>query len=124
LNRVQAFITEHFAEAIRVQQLAAAVHMSPYHFARMFKQATGQPPHFYITVQRMERAKELLSDSNLPLVDVAANVGFQTQGHFTGVFHKHTGVTPRIFRLHCQAAHASRVTKAVYERPRASLGLN
>jgi AraC-like DNA-binding protein len=77
--------------------------MSPFHFARMFKKATGKPPHVYITAHRMEHAKHLLSDSELPLVDVAASVGFQTQGHFTGVFRKYCGVTPRVFRLHCQA---------------------
>lgn len=104
LKRVQAFVDAHFTEAIRVEQLAEAVHMSPYHFARMFKKATGQPPHAYITAQRIEHAKSLLTDSQLPLVDVAAAVGFETQGHFTGVFRKYAGVTPRIFRLSSRAA--------------------
>jgi AraC family transcriptional regulator len=103
LSRVQAFINEHFGESIAVRQLAGLVHMSPYHFARMFKKATGQPPHAYITMRRLERARELLVDSELPLVEVAASVGFQTQAHFTEVFHKHTGVTPRAFRLDPQA---------------------
>jgi transcriptional regulator GlxA family with amidase domain len=47
----------------------------------------------------MERAKGLLRNSELPLVDVAANVGFETQAHFTEVFHKHAGLTPRAYRL-------------------------
>jgi AraC family transcriptional regulator len=99
LARVQAYIREHLAEAMRVQRLAAAVHMSTFHFARMFKQATGQPPHVYLTMQRIEYAKRLLRDGRLPLIAVAAQAGFQTQGHFTGVFHRYAGVTPRIFRL-------------------------
>jgi AraC family transcriptional regulator len=103
LNRVEAYIREHFAETIQIQQLADIVHMSPCHFARMFKKATGQPPHAYITTRRMEYAKELLRESNSSLVDVAAKAGFQTQGHFTGVFHRYTGVTPRVYRLNCQA---------------------
>jgi AraC family transcriptional regulator len=103
LQRVLAFIEERLAESIRVRELAAAVHMSPYHFARMFKQATGQPPHVYITSQRMDQAKNLLGNSDLSLVEVAASVGYQTQAHFTGVFHKHVGVTPRTFRLNCRA---------------------
>jgi AraC family transcriptional regulator len=77
--------------------------MSPYHFARMFKQATGQPPHVYITSQRMDQAKNLLGNTDLSLVEVAASVGYQTQAHFTGVFHKHVGTTPRNFRLHYRA---------------------
>jgi AraC family transcriptional regulator len=104
LHRVQAFIKDHFGEAIPVQKLAAAIHMSPFHFARMFKKSTGHPPHAYITMRRLERAKELLRESNLALVDVAANVGFQTQAHFTEVFHKHTGVTPRVFRVSHKAS--------------------
>jgi AraC family transcriptional regulator len=108
LKRVQSFIADHFAEPVRLAQLAQIVHMSPFHFARMFKKATGKPPHVYITAQRMEHAKALLRDSELPLVDVAASVGFQTQGHFTGVFRRYSGVTPRIFRLNCQAARFQR----------------
>ncbi|MCW7540846.1 helix-turn-helix transcriptional regulator [Aquabacterium sp. A7-Y] len=107
LNRVQAFVTEHLGEAIRVEQLAAEAHLSPYHFARMFKQATGQPPHLYVLMKRIERAKELLAESELPLIDVAARVGFRTQGHFTGVFHRYTGATPRIYRLNARAPRPS-----------------
>jgi len=99
LQRVLAFIEQHLAEPVRIERLAAAVHMSPFHFARLFKQATGQPPHAYLTARRIERAKELLADACVPLVHVAANVGFQTQGHFTEVFRRHAGMTPRHFRL-------------------------
>jgi AraC family transcriptional regulator len=99
LERVRAFIEQHLAERIRIERLAAAVHMSPFHFARLFKQATGQAPHAYLTARRVERAKELLGAGGLPLVHIAANVGFQTQGHFTEVFRRHAGVTPRHFRL-------------------------
>lgn len=99
VERVRAFIEAHLAEPIRVEQLAETVHMSPFHFTRMFKQAAGESPHAYITQRRMERAKALLSGSAMALVEVAASIGFQTQGHFTEVFHRHVGVTPRRFRL-------------------------
>jgi AraC family transcriptional regulator len=104
LQRVLAFIEQHLAEPVRIERLAAAVHMSPFHFARLFKQATGQAPHAYLTTRRVERAKELLSDACLPLIHVAANVGFQTQGHFTEVFRRHAGMTPRHFRLQWRLA--------------------
>jgi len=77
LTRVKAYIKEHLAEGISVKQVAAAIGMSPYHFSRMFKQATGRSPYLYITMQRVERAKELLRDTELPLVDVAATSGFR-----------------------------------------------
>ena len=103
LQRVLDHIEHHLAEPIHVRDLAQVVHMSPYHFARMFKQATGQPPHVYITAQRMDQAKNLLGNSELSLVQVASSVGYQTQAHFTGVFHKHVGITPRTFRLKYRA---------------------
>jgi AraC family transcriptional regulator len=119
LKRVRTFITEHFSETIRVQQLAAVANMSPYHFARLFKQATGLTPHLYVTAQRLEYAKELLTESDLPLVEVGAQVGFQTQSHFTQVFHKHTGMTPRLFRLsrrHGAASMRSTTSADQYRR--------
>jgi AraC family transcriptional regulator len=101
LKRVRAFVDEHLAEAMHVDQLAGEVHMSPFHFARMFKQTTGQSPHLYVVSQRIERAKALLRDSEVPLIAIAAQTGFRTQGHFTGVFRRYTGLTPRVFRLSC-----------------------
>jgi AraC family transcriptional regulator len=91
LKQVQSFVDEHIAESVHVHQLAAAVHMSPFHFARMFRESTGQPPHMYVMIQRVEHAKSLLSDSELPLIDVAVQSGFRTQGHFSGVFRRYTG---------------------------------
>jgi AraC family transcriptional regulator len=99
LEQVRSFIEQHLAEPLLVEQLAAVVHMSPFHFARLFKLATGSSPHAYVTTRRVERAKELLRAGNLALVEVAAAVGFQTQGHFTEVFHRLAGITPRRFRL-------------------------
>ena len=99
LHQVLCFIEERITEPIGIRHLAAEVRMSQFHFARMFKEAMGEPPHEYITQVRMERAKQLLSSSSLPLRDVATRVGYQTQAHFTGVFHKRVGVTPRTFRV-------------------------
>jgi AraC family transcriptional regulator len=103
LHKVLAYIEEKIAESVSVRELAAEVYTSPFHFARMFKQAVGTPPHTYITLLRMEHAKNLLSNSELTLVEIAASVGYQTQAHFTGVFHKHVGTTPRAYRLRTRA---------------------
>ena len=108
LSSVLAHIDAHMAESVTVRRLADAVHTSPFHFARMFKVAVGCPPHLYVTLLRMERAKELLVNSALPLVEIAACVGYQTQAHFTGVFHKHVGSTPRTYRLATIAARDGR----------------
>jgi AraC family transcriptional regulator len=99
VNAVVAYIEEHAAETVGVKKLASVVNMSPFHFARMFKGALGVPPHAYITNVRMDRAKKLLEASNLSLREIATTVGYQTQAHFTGVFHKQVGSTPRTYRL-------------------------
>src|SRR5215468_4665331 len=71
LQKVLAYIEEKLAEPVGVRELASQVHMSPFHFARRFKQAVGTPPHGYITHVRIERAKSLLSGTNIPLIEVA-----------------------------------------------------
>jgi AraC family transcriptional regulator len=104
LRSVQTFLREHIGRTLHVDELAAVVHMSPFHFARMFKQATGQTPHLYVVLQRVETAKALLRTTDEPLVEVAARAGFKTQGHFTGVFHRYTGLTPHVFRTASRAS--------------------
>ncbi|CAD6554864.1 hypothetical protein LMG28727_05785 [Paraburkholderia kirstenboschensis] len=99
LARIQAFVHDNIAETILVEQLAVLVHMSASKFARVFKTATGNPPHLYVTLERVKFARTMLCEETIPLVDVGARAGFQTQQHFTDVFHRYTGVTPRAFRL-------------------------
>lgn len=99
VDKVQAFIEANIDKPLPVDLLAAEVRLSPFHFARTFKQATGQAPHLYVLMQRVERAKVLLRDTDRSVLDVALNTGFRTQGHFSGVFHRYTGFTPRAFRL-------------------------
>jgi AraC family transcriptional regulator len=108
LQQVLCYIEERITQPIGIRDLASEVRMSQFHFARMFKEAMGDPPHEYITRVRMERAKELLRASDLPLREVATSVGYQTQAHFTGVFHKRVGVTPRTFRVNGSAVAPSR----------------
>jgi AraC family transcriptional regulator len=99
LKRVLSCIEIRLAEPIQVCELAREVHMSPFHFTRMFKLATGHSPHKYLTLQRVERAKELLATSDMPIAAIAAAVGYQTQAHFTGVFSRHAGATPKVYRV-------------------------
>ena len=99
LTRIHVFFHEHIAETILVKQLAVLVNMSASNFARVFKTATGTPPHLYVTLERVKFARTMLCEETIPLVDVGARAGFQTQQHFTEVFHRYSGVTPRAFRL-------------------------
>ncbi|HUP97001.1 MAG TPA: helix-turn-helix transcriptional regulator [Usitatibacter sp.] len=99
VERVRALVAAAMGSSMHVDHMAAAVGLSPFHFARMFKDATGEAPHAYLTRMRIQEAKRLLSDTSLALADIAQRVGFRTQAHFTGVFHKHASTTPRAFRL-------------------------
>jgi AraC family transcriptional regulator len=99
LRAVLEYIHEHLEAEVSLEHLAAVAHMSPYHFARLFKNSTGLPPHQYVIARRVERAKELLRERDRPpLAEVATEVGFADQSHFTRHFKRLVGVTPRQFQ--------------------------
>jgi AraC family transcriptional regulator len=99
LRAVTDYIEEHLGSGLSLETIAAVAHLSPYHFARMFKASTGLPPHQYVVSRQVERAKRLLrAGDDLSLAQVAARSGFWDQGHFTRHFKRLVGVTPRSFR--------------------------
>jgi AraC family transcriptional regulator len=101
LKQVQDYIENHLANEIVIEDMAALIPMSQFHFARAFKAATGETPHKYLTQRRIERAKLLLTVTKLPIAEVAYRVGFSNQSHFTAHFRKVTGVTPKDYRSQC-----------------------
>jgi AraC family transcriptional regulator len=98
LRRIVEFIQQHLEEDIGLQRLADLVNMSPYYFARMFKQSTGMTPHRYLMRQRIDRAKELLANRQFGVAEVAYSVGFASQSHFTVAFSRLVGITPGAYR--------------------------
>lgn len=102
LRRVMSFIAENYAEDIKLAELAEAAGMSNFHFAREFKRTTGTTPHQYLIKFRIDRAKSLLVDKHLSLVEVGLRSGFSHQSHFTRLFRKVTGATPHAYRLTMQ----------------------
>jgi AraC family transcriptional regulator len=98
LRRAMQFIDENLRNDLTLTAIADAVALSPGHFAHAFRNATGVAPHRYTVERRVERAKELLRNSDLPLTEIAARIGCATQSHFSVVFHRVTGLTPRQFR--------------------------
>ena len=79
-------------------RLASEAGLSPFHFARQFKRVTGQSPHQYLLAIRIERARALLAERSLSLVDVALRLGFSSQSHLTSVFRRAIGLTPGVYR--------------------------
>ena len=84
--------------------MAAVAHLSPYHFARQFKAATGLPPHQYVIARRVERAQQLLRQGDLSLAVVAACAGFSDQSQLAQNFKRVVGVTPGQFRKSARIA--------------------
>jgi len=98
LRTVTEYVEEHLA-GLSLEQMAASAHLSPFHFARQFKAATGLPPHQYLIARRVERAQQLLQpDGDLSQAEIAARAGFLDQSQFSHHFKRIVGVTPRQFR--------------------------
>jgi AraC family transcriptional regulator len=92
------YINEHLGEKILLEAMAAELHISQYHFCRMFKQSTGMSPHCYLMQQRVEQAKQLLRKPEGRVTDIALECGFNNPSHFAKYFRRYTRVTPTQFR--------------------------
>lgn len=123
-------------EAWTVNRLAAISGASPAHFARSFKAAFGIPPHRYLLTRRIERARALLRDTDMPIIDIAFQTGWDSLGTFGRAFRDITGVSPTDLREtekraahkpdavpHCFVSAANRpvLTIAVSEKKRRAM---
>src|SRR3546814_6590871 len=87
-----------------LQRLARVSHVAAAHFARAFKAAFGVPPHRYLLTRRIERATALLRDTDMPILDIALQTGWNSLGTFGRTFRDITGESPRELRAREQAA--------------------
>ncbi|MCR5101362.1 MAG: helix-turn-helix domain-containing protein [Butyrivibrio sp.] len=94
VSRAKAFVHEHYKEEISRTEVAASVYLTPEYMAKMFKKETGISIKQYITDYRVSKAKELLSNPDIRISDVATDVGFDNFSYFSTVFKKTTGYTP------------------------------
>ena len=98
LRAVVAHVANHLHRPIPVAELAALVCISPFHFSRQFRAATGLAPHQYVLQCRMRQAAQMLVETELTVCSVANEVGCVDQSHFTNVFRRNFGCTPSEFR--------------------------
>jgi AraC family transcriptional regulator len=108
LKRVQEYVSAHLDEPLCLADMAAVAGLSRMHFAAQFRAATGYRPHEYLLHQRVESAKEILSNTAMPLAQVAVALGFQAQAHFSTVFRRLTGETPGRWRSNVLAEKHAR----------------
>ena len=98
LQQAIDYIHAHLDRDLSLVEIARVINISPTYFASLFKRAMGISPHKYVVQQRVERAKLLLSKTDLAIADIALEVGFSNQSHLTRHFKRLTGVTPRQVR--------------------------
>lgn len=97
-RRCLELLRNQLSEDMSLKDLAAEVQLSPFHFSRMFKHSLGVPPRVYLTRLRMERVCELLSQTDLPVTQIAQDVGYSSNQVLARVFMKHQGVSPSDYR--------------------------
>jgi AraC family transcriptional regulator len=102
LRRVRDLIEARLAEEPSMVQLAAECNLSPRYFARAFKKSTGMPPHHWLIMRRLARARDLLEVTDMPLAEIATACGFCDQSHFTRIFTRYEGSSPGRWRHYGQ----------------------
>jgi AraC-like DNA-binding protein len=98
LSRVYEFIEANIEQRITLEALGQAAGVSRMYFAAQFRAATGLRPHDYLIRRRVALARDMLSKTDTPIVNIASSVGFQTQSHFTTVFKRNVGFSPKRWR--------------------------
>src|SRR5438067_5059352 len=88
----------HLDRDLPLEEIAEAAHLSPFHFARLFKKLTGATPHAYLASLRAARAQTLLAETDLSVTEVGARVGYMSSSHFAKAFRQATGLSPRAYR--------------------------
>ena len=98
LCRARSYIDNHYNLTLDLAQISRQAFFSPYHFLRLFKQNFNRTPHEYLIQKRIEKAKELLSVGECTVTEVCWEVGFQSLGSFSSLFHKWVGYPPTVYR--------------------------
>jgi AraC-like DNA-binding protein len=98
LSRAREFIDHCYDHPLSLDQISSKACFSRYHFLRLFRRAFNKTPHQYLIERRIEKAKELLGSDDIRVTDVCFEVGFQSLGSFSSLFHKYVGHAPVTYR--------------------------
>lgn len=98
IARSLAFIHDHFHEGPSLAEIARHVHVSPFHFHRVFSRQVGVSPKQYLQMKQMQSARWMLRSRRTPISRIARETGFSSHGHFTATFGRVVGVSPTDYR--------------------------
>jgi two-component system, response regulator YesN len=98
IRKAIAYIDQHLKEELTLKDIAAHVHLNPSYFSVLFKEQANLNFSEYITRRRIQRAKELVISTNLPINEIAEEVGYKTSKYFIKIFKEIEGITPSIYR--------------------------
>jgi len=98
LRKIEDYVHAHVSESISIDSLAELAELSPFHFSRVFKQATGITPLQFVTRERMLQAQQLIRETSRSLIEIALEVGYTSPSHFAQVFRRTVGMAPTEFR--------------------------
>ena len=98
IRRAVEMMHANMDKELPLEELSGAAYLSPFHFARLFKKLTGSSPHAYLATLRVQRAQQLLAETDLSISELSALVGYSSPSHFSKAFRQATGMTPRAFR--------------------------
>jgi AraC family transcriptional regulator len=101
VRHVREYIRTNLASNIGLAELADQVNLSPHYFSMLFKHALGVPPHHYVLQERIHEAQRQLAVGQMSISELAFNLGFSDQSHFSRAFRKMTGTTPKQYLSTC-----------------------
>ncbi|MEE2569134.1 helix-turn-helix transcriptional regulator [Pseudarthrobacter sp. J64] len=128
LRRVRDRIDRDYAQPLDVEALARGVNMSAGHLSRQFRNAYGEPPYSYLMTRRIERAMNLLRQTDMSVTDVCFAVGCSSLGTFSTRFTELVGVPPSVYKRRAKATHgmpscvAKQVTRPIRNREAPAVG--
>lgn len=99
LKQALEYMNAHLSENVSLAAISDELGISQFYFCRLFKQSTGMAPHGYLIQQRVERSKQLLKQKESTMLDIAIECGFANPSHFAKHFRRHTGISPKQFRM-------------------------
>ena len=108
LCRAREFIDLCYDLPLNLEQISSQACFSRYHFLRLFREAFDKTPHQYLVERRIEKAKELLTSKDLRITDICFEVGFQSLGSFSSLFHRYVGHAPATYREKSRASDSAR----------------